>query len=771
MNKKYMEQIKKYISILLIALVMTVQNVPFAIAQEVTTESTLATETMQTSSTEVLSTPSPEPTPDSVESLTINTDIPTDSVTPTPSDEDDEDAIEEAAREEERRLRKEQWLKDREARRQAEREAEALAAASQTSTSGSTSPATGGDISVETGDSANTAIIESGANNNLATIQPSAAIAESGGGVSVANTENGSDSTNSGSAVVGNTNDTEQYNSATVNSNLDQSATTGSNDVSGNTGGDSSIETGDANVSGTVITTVNTNAAGVMVSEFNVNDDHVGDLVLDFAANCVSGCGIGDLSATNMGNGTGSSNDSNVDVANTTNTFQNNDANIGNELILTADSGNNTTSKNTDGDSSIKTGDANVSANVLTMANNNVAGNVIYGVVNIFGDLIGDILLTDAMMNACCGGTNATAVNTGNGSDSTNSSNIDVSNSDSTFQNNDATITNNLILDTETGGNSASKNTGGDSTIQTGDTTVDVNILNIANSNILGGNMWLVIVNEAGNWVGKILGAPAGYTFAGAEGSEFMVDENGYITAAINSGNGADSSNNASVSETNTNTTTQNNDANVENNLTLSANTGGNTASQNTGGASDITTGDANIVANLVNFVNNNISGNGKLFVTVINVFGSWMGDFVAPGQQQEEKTVVETQDTLSDNKGSGDKISPTLIVTQAEADDDVIVTSKKTKKIVAVSSSNEAVMGASDENDSNSGGVVLASNTSSNKVKGTLVKEAAYDKTAGVESQGMTLNLAWFLILGPLGIIALIGKKYLYRKVLPTSV
>ena len=64
------------------------------------------------------------------------------------------------------------------------------------------------------------------------------------------------------------------------------------------------------------------------------------------------------------------------------------------------------------------------------------------------------------------------------------------------------------------------------------------------------------------------------------------------------------------------------------NNVDLYANTGGNSASRNTGGDNSITTGDATIVANIINFVNTNISGNGRLFVNVVNVFGSWFGDF-----------------------------------------------------------------------------------------------------------------------------------------------
>jgi len=49
------------------------------------------------------------------------------------------------------------------------------------------------------------------------------------------------------------------------------------------------------------------------------------------------------------------------------------------------------------------------------------------------------------------------------------------------------------------------------------------------------------------------------------------------------------------------------------------------------------------VIANIVNFVNNNFAG-GRLFVNVINVFGSWLGDFVGPGQEQESQAQANAQ-------------------------------------------------------------------------------------------------------------------------------
>jgi len=510
-----------------------------------------------------------------------------------------------------------------------------------------------GDTTIGTGNAENgTTVVTTGNNNTSASpvVGPS--------GASVVNSGNGAGSTNAGSASTVNSGDTSQNNSANVNNDIVKSSTTGGNNASMNVG-DSTIVTGDANTTGTVITAVNTNVSGVMVSEFNVVDDLVGDIILDFVTNCVSGCAGSSVNAQNIGNGADSFNNADASVTSGSTTTQANDAGVGNSLTLAANSGYNDTNFNTGGDSIIVTGDANVSGNVLTFANNNIAGNVVYGVVNIFGDLVGDIILTEAMMNALCGGScaaTANATNTGNGADSTNTASSSSNAQNTTSQDNNADITNTLVLDGQTGNNSTSFNTGGDSGVQTGDVNITANVLNIANLNLIGGNYWLVLVNEAGNWIGKILGAPSGSTVAATPLLDIIVNPQTGSVTATNSGNGAGSDNSADASSQTNSTTTQTNNAKINNELNLSANTGENSSSFNTGGNSNIITGDANIVANIVNFVNNNIVGNGKLFVTVVNVFGSWLGDFVTPGTAQAE----EGENTNDDSGiGGAPEINP----------------------------------------------------------------------------------------------------------------
>lgn len=455
-----------------------------------------------------------------------------------------------------------------------------------------------GDTTIETGDATNSVSLTTVGNTNLSS--------ESGDDSVSQTTEefNAVSSEKDQTITVIDESSITQDNQASVVNTLEESTMTGGNSASLNVG-DSTIVTGDANTSGTIITAVNTNVAGVSVAEFNVADNHVGDIVLDFGES---------TSAT----ASASSTESEVTVVEDSETFQNNEAVLENNLVLVSDTGNNETSLNTNGDSTIETGDANVSALVLSFVNNNLAGNVFLGVVNIFGSLVGDIILPEEQLaqNTDCGSTDS-------------AQEVNILDSQETFQANDADIENNLILVANTGENEASRNTGGQTSVQTGVAEVQTQVVNVANANIEGGSWWLVIVNEAGEWIGKILGSSEETNFAGSEGTDIRVDENGQV-----------------ITGQSTTAVNQSNQASISNNIELAANTGKNKANDNTGGNTSINTGDAKIIANIINFVNSNISSDSKLIVTVVNVFGSWVGNFLPPGYEKE---------TDDDNGGNDD--------------------------------------------------------------------------------------------------------------------
>lgn len=634
-----------------------------------------------------------------------------------------------------------------------------------------------GSTDLKTGDATNNAGVVNNGNMNSSTQSPtsgnSAGQVASGPSVGIVNSGNGSGSDNSGSLSLGNTTTTQQANSAQVANNVNQSTVTGQNEASKNTGGNTNLTTGDANTTGTIVNNLNTNASGIAVAEFNVEEDYVGDIVLDFAAGCISNCGNGSINLANSGNGADSTNSANLDVNNTNNTFQSNDADVENNLVLAADSGNNDASKNTGGDTSIKTGDANVSANVLTFANNNVAGNIVYTVVNIFGSLVGDIIMSPeyiADAGGCmeCGSGDTTIKNSGNGADSDNSLNVDQSTTDNTFQTNDANIENNLIIDANTAGNTASANTNGDNNIQTGDTNVDANIINVANNNVSGGVWWLVLINDGGRWIGKLVGSEDGSNMAASEGVELAVDENGDVYA-VNSGNGAGSTNESNVNINETDNTVQNNEANIVNNVNIAANTGNNTASKNTGGNTNVETGDVNVVANMVNFVNNNISSGGKLFVTVVNVLGDgWIGNFITPDATKEEIAAADVTPEVAQGAPEEEIVEKEDASEEDNSDESEVANTSapKKKRIARKAKQSEAPVAAVNTNSGGgSGGATSSVGTVLGQVAGVKIgPNIELPEGAVVGSEKTKINLAWLVLALPLlGLIALSRIRVAY--------
>ncbi len=564
-----------------------------------------------------------------------------------------------------------------------------------------------------------------------------------------------------------------QDNTAAVNTDLNQSTTTGNNSASGNVS-NSFIKTGNANVSGTVITSMNTNVDGVMVSEFTVADDHRGDIVLQFAPSCVSGCNQGGTIGQTHGNGVDSTNTTTITNSSNDTTFQNNDATIGNTLTLSANSGNNMSSENTGGESVIYTGNANVSANLLTFANNNIQGNVLYGVVNIYGNLVGDIIFPEEylMMAPCCEEQPLAISTANNGANSTNTTAINTSTTDTTIQSNDAIIENTLILNAQTGNNETTGNTSGDNRVITGNANIDANVVNIANSNITDGNFWLVIINEAGKWIGRIIGGN-GSNIAGSEGFLVATDEHGNIIATT--GNSANSINTTTIDNESNQTTTQTNTAVVKNTLNLSANTGTNQANNNTGGNSSIVTGDANIIANMVNFVNNNITGTGRLFVTVVNVFGSWIGDFIAPGHKKQTQTITENQTqeqslalggtnatvsiTVDSSSQSSNNTNTTTIASvtttssQEKLPDGIIrLTRRSTVQRASRSTTNGEAL--------HSNTIIMEEENAEINGFSTIDAPEATITPIVAGKRVVRINLAWLIFLIPIGIILFILKK-----------
>lgn len=172
----------------------------------------------------------------------------------------------------------------------------------------------------------------------------------------------------------------------------------------------------------------------------------------------------------------------------------------------------------------------------------------------------------------------------GNGDSSDNSANITVNKTTTITQTNTADIKNKVSADANTGYNSANQNTGGDTSIETGDASSSVSVNNTANSSK----------------------------------SSIGCCDNTDLSVSL-SANGSGSNNNVRFNWTDQRDIITLNDLNINNYINARANTGGNEANGNTGGDTSIKTGDANVSVMIGNSGNNNFASVCGCLVASVN--------------------------------------------------------------------------------------------------------------------------------------------------------
>ena len=333
-----------------------------------------------------------------------------------------------------------------------------------------------------------------------------------------------------------------QSNSLKVNNNVDVKADTGNNSASDNTGGDVEVKTGDANTDVRIKTEGNVNQANVS------------------SCDCDS-----DTDVVISGNGTHSDNKVDLDRNNTTFVTQGNEAYVYNRVNVDATTGRNDADDNTGGDVRVKTGDANTDVRLYTTANVNSA----------------------TVGGGNGGGGDVSAYILGNGSHSDNDIYLDFNNAAVISQGNYADVHNRVRVDGDTGHNDADDNTGGEVSIDTGNTDAVVVADTMVNFN------------------------------AADAGCGCVAD----VDAKIG-GNGTDSDNKIDVDFGSRRhaqlTVDQWNDANVDNQLKdIDGDTGHNDADDNTGsvegGDPSIETGNADALVSVKTEGNHNIFGDLEL--------------------------------------------------------------------------------------------------------------------------------------------------------------
>lgn len=481
-----------------------------------------------------------------------------------------------------------------------------------------------GNGSVTTGNAGINGSLETNANSiSLGSLEcPTECETISLGDLNSSNSNTGSGSDNNASTDINNSNSTGIDNDADFNNLVDFDANSGDNSASKNTG-DGTVNSGDSEV---ILTAINTaNDVNVGYEVFNVYDDQTGDIVIDYDTFTPTGVG-GQASSSNDTTGADSTNNASTDLNNTNTILIDNLGNVINNYQIDANTGNNTADKNT-GDGQITTGDTNVVFNLINLLNNTFLGpgQLLLGIVNIFGNLSGDIVLQGLEgngINPSLGSLGAS--NSLTGADSSNSASTDLTNNADIALANSAEVLNNVTLDATTGNNDADKNTGSGS-VSTGDVNAALKVTNVANTNTIGngGTIWMVLVNNLGTWTGQLFGGDAS-SGVYSPFFTFTINPDGSLSAS-NQNTGADSTNNANTNVSNDTDITVNNTATLANNVMIDANTGGNSASKNTG-SGIIKTGDVNVAANIVNMINNNFVG-GRFILTIVNVFGSFLGN------------------------------------------------------------------------------------------------------------------------------------------------
>lgn len=366
---------------------------------------------------------------------------------------------------------------------------------------------------------------------------------------------------------------------ASMNNGIVSFAGSGNATVAGNTIGGNAA-TGTADAIATVINMLQSSSnvlgsPGVTTFTANINGNVNGDLLLDPTK----------LGAVQPAN-TSTSLDNNTVINNTANAAMNNTVN------LDAQTGNaNVTSNSQAGNAT--TGNANAVANIVNTLNSYVtAGKSFIGVININGNLNGDILLPPDFVDTLLASNVPHYAITTNLNNQTTVTNV-----------NNATVQNNVKLASATGSATVDNNTGAGSAM-TGNALTNLTVFNLTGSNVVASNDLLVFVNVLGTWYGMILNAPAGSTAAELGGG---VTSNNSIT------------NNTTLNNTN--------NQSITNNVNVGAKSGNAAVTDNTS-AGNAQTGNATASVNLMNLINDRLSLNGWFGLLFINVFGTWNGSF-----------------------------------------------------------------------------------------------------------------------------------------------
>ena len=374
------------------------------------------------------------------------------------------------------------------------------------------------------------------------------------------NSQTGAGSTNEATVDMNNEVAIDNSNEADISNNFNVRSNTGNNLTSFNNGS-GIVQYGEADAQVNTANVSDLNITGdswwlLIVNKFgNWLGTTVGspeNMVVDSNANSTvlspenSGVTVrNDETGANSNNSAGATINHSTDISNS------NTATIQNEVSVIAVSGENEAQYNV-GHGYIDAGDIQSAINSVNFANINMnVGNMLIGIVNVFGEWSGNIQFNNSATGSASSqsGTPSESVSANNttGSGSTNDAGSTTNTTTNINNTNDSTTNNTTAANTTTGDNQANYNTGS-GIVSTGGATTTSNATNQSNNNDVN-----VGAIDCGD------------------------------TIAANNTTGADSENTTEVSndcETNIN---NDNTSSTNNNNTINNSTGGNASSYNTG--------------------------------------------------------------------------------------------------------------------------------------------------------------------------------------------
>ncbi len=409
----------------------------------------------------------------------------------------------------------------------------------------------------------------------------------------------------------------EVQNDGEIVNNFEIDASTGENLAGMNTG-NAKIVTGDANVAATLVNLLNTTVINgkLAVDVYDIFGDLYGNVEIPSLGQMftmLAGAGMTTLDATNENTGSDSTNAIDVEVNQEEVTKVANKADIDTNIEANVVTGQNDASMNT-GASTVKSGDAAAQASNISVANTTVEGGnwalVIVNSLNRWvGYLVGDSGEQVALSQQET--LDLVAQNSNTGSDSDNVISIEDNELVATDIKNDAHIENNVLANVTTGKNEATKNTK-DATIETGDGSVTVTAVNIANTIVKNANLGIAVVNVMGDWFGDLL-----YDGASLVAGSFGGGNTEAQVAGVNTQTGSNSDNTIDFELNHKQGTEIDNSADLDTTLVANLDTGNNKADKNTGNAV-IETGDSELALHSRSIANiTGIADGGSLVVDI----------------------------------------------------------------------------------------------------------------------------------------------------------